>query len=240
MPANDPTAKMRLPRVVSFGVGMEYPKVPDFALSLKPGDIEPPNYALQGKTRGRKPKRPQAHVEGDLGGSESETDVRGDGGVQPEVEPKLNGVLGDEPGSPKPKAAAKPKAKRAKKPRKAENSPPGEAQPAKPAAPAASVPKTENQAVPDCEFEVPSDAIEAPPGIRTNVVYSNAYSRAKAQGKDKEGRQLMGKIASWLLRVHKKVAPSLGSTAAYKPRAKKGKVDEGAKPATVESAEPVA
>ena len=73
------------------------------------------------------------------------------------------------------------------------------------------------------QFVIPDDAVPAPVGMPSNLVYSLAYTRAKkVEGSVKSEWQLAGKHASWLLRVHSLVSPDLsGNSLEYNPRTKK-------------------
>lgn len=57
--------------------------------------------------------------------------------------------------------------------------------------------------------EIPKDAIDAPPHVTGNQVYSNAYKKKKYQGGTAEDCKKAGKLASALLRDYNLVSPRL-------------------------------
>jgi hypothetical protein len=76
------------------------------------------------------------------------------------------------------------------------------------------------------EFSIPDDAVEAPAHCTYNAVYSTAYRRAQATKCTVAECKNKGKHASWLLRVHHKISPSL-SGIPREPRDKKNNVSKG-------------
>lgn len=76
-------------------------------------------------------------------------------------------------------------------------------------------------------FFVPEDSTVAPDGVPLNLVYSRAYLGTKKQGGELSDWQYAGKHASWLLREHNLVSPSLFGPLVYAPRPKADKQAKG-------------
>lgn len=68
------------------------------------------------------------------------------------------------------------------------------------------------------DHPIPEDAVDAPEGIPSNLVYSKAYGAKKKLEATIEECQNAGKLASWLLRFHGKVSPSLSGPPVYTPK----------------------
>ena len=58
-------------------------------------------------------------------------------------------------------------------------------------------------------WNIPDDSEDAPDGATCNGVYSCAYRKAQSQSLSPGEARIAGKRASWLLRVHRKISPSL-------------------------------
>ena len=188
-------------------------------------EIEIPKYAEQGQTRGRKPKRDTQPKGGKR--SKAPKKTKGD-----KVGGKKNGGKGKKGLQGKRKAKVE-RAKRAHKRNAASVTPTVEDVEEKTQEEAkvepvrkrktrrSKVQKPEEQ-VPtppsdvatkgsegDGEFSVPDDAIEAPPSMSGNSIYSSAYRKAQKLGGSGDDWRRQGKHASWLFRTYNKISPSL-------------------------------
>ena len=240
----DPCARMRLPKVVAFGIGEEYPAMEDILKDLdleQKNEAQVPAYEAQGKPRGRKPKAKAKAVAKKKGkrskrvekgtktkgsrkgkakkvekhaasawewwaleGGESEVGEWDDYPV--EVQASVEESAGSSRRARKPKASSSKQrakhedGKQASKRRRTEKA---NAAVAEVKAGVAEVKETEVQ------FSIPEDCIPAPSHVSSNGVYSTAYRRAQALDLPAADCREAGKKASWLLRNHQKVSPSL-------------------------------
>ena len=233
-----------------------HPMVPASVAQHEFGDFTPPDYAGQGKTRGRKPAAgaPKAKAAA-KGKAKAQAKARG--------KAKAKAASKSKPKAPSAVAAEKVgdvrvqkrrrkgrKGLKGRKARKLEatasgcsgrDAPaPGSGAPrakakakakAKAQAKAASAkrragPRTGMDEA--GEFQVPEDAVPAPEGLPSNLAYSNAYLKAKIAQKDLDACKLAGQHASWLLRVHGQVSASLCGRTEYNPRKRKAVAEPAA------------
>ena len=202
------------------------PSEPEFMSA--PIEFEIPKYEDQGQTRGRKPKAESKKGSGK--GKTRSKKVTKDGkmkrrgkgkGKAKKVikgnKAKIQRVKRALQSASAASASSCPASRPARKTRKVRNAhgidhPAPEASRDSEASPA--VPEAIPEAVPEAipaasaaaeeDWEIPKDTIKAPEHVTYNGVYSTAYRRAK--GVD---AKMKGQHASWLLRVHGLISPSL-------------------------------
>ena len=212
-------------------------------LDLKADEDGVAAYGAQGKPRGRKPKakaKSAAKQKGKrskgkgkkakTGGSkakahqvEQSADAWGEWGW-----PWENTEYEDEEGDPEgdleafaaASAASAPRARKSKSkvPKTKASKPEGEAS-GKKESKRRKIEGAEVAEVAEPQFSVPEDCIPAPSHCSANGVYSTAYRRAQGLEWSAADCREAGQKASWLLRTHQKISPSLSGH----PRAPRGK-----------------
>ena len=212
----------KCPKVVldpKYGI----PSEPEFMSA--PIDYDIPKYEDQGQTRGRKPFKESKKGSGKGRAKQAKSQkvkkamkVKGKGKAKKVNKIRKTKVARVRRALEQASASSGPviktrKARKVTKAKAAAPTAPKAAAPTAPEAAAPTAPEASHEASEDT-FEIPKDAIAAPEHVSYNQVYSTAYRRAK--GVD---AKLKGQHASWLLRVHGKISPSLSGN----PRAPKAK-----------------